>query len=156
MPDSLGSAAHPHLLLARGKSGVVYLIDRDNMGKFAATDHVVQEFTDTGGYWSSPTLLLTNAAGTTAYFYGTPNGGSLHQWSISNAHFSTSVLHASTDSYSFPGATGTISANGTSNGIIWQYDRSDNTMRAYSAANVSTTLYTTAQNSSRDCAGNAL
>ncbi len=58
LPDALGNAAHPHLLLARGKSGVVYLIDRDNMGKFnATTDHVVQEYSDSGGFWSSPTLL---------------------------------------------------------------------------------------------------
>ena len=44
LPDSAGNAAHPHLLLGGGKQGTLYLIDRDNMGKFDPnTDHVVQE-----------------------------------------------------------------------------------------------------------------
>jgi fibronectin type 3 domain-containing protein len=151
LPNSLGDAAHPHLLLARGKSGVIYLIDRDNMGKYnSSTDLVVQEFTDAGGFWSSPTLFLTNAAGTTANFYGTDYGGALQQWSISNAAFSTAVVHTGPDTYNFPGATGFISANGTANGIVWQVDKTSGQLRAYSAANVSTELYTSNQNSARD------
>ncbi len=154
LPDSLGSTAHPHLLIARGKSGVVYLIDRDNMGKFnSTTDHVVQEFSDSGGFWSCPTYAVI---GTTAYFYGTPNGGTLQQWSISNGAFSTSVLHAGPDTYAFPGATGFISANGTSNGIVWQVEKNTNQLRAYNAANVSTELYTSAQNATRDQLGSVI
>src|SRR5262249_11478071 len=34
LPDSAGSAAHPHLLVGSGKEGRIYLIDRDNMGHF--------------------------------------------------------------------------------------------------------------------------
>src|SRR5262249_14136198 len=30
LPDSVGSAAHPHLLVETGKTGRMYLIDRDN------------------------------------------------------------------------------------------------------------------------------
>ncbi|MGA7413949.1 MAG: hypothetical protein WBW33_25960, partial [Bryobacteraceae bacterium] len=47
LPDSVGSAAHPHLLIGTGKEGKIYLIDRDNMGKFdpnnVVTDAVVEE-----------------------------------------------------------------------------------------------------------------
>jgi fibronectin type 3 domain-containing protein len=146
LPDSLGSAAHPHLLIARGKSGVVYLIDRDNMGKFnATTDHVVQEYSDSGGFWSSPTYWNNS-------FYGTPNGGQLQQWTIANgsATFSTSPVHSSTDGFGYPGGTGFISSNGVANGIIWQVEKSTNQLRAYSASNVSAELYTSAQNSARD------
>ena len=32
LPDSVGSVAHPHLLVGVGKSGKIYLLDRDNMG----------------------------------------------------------------------------------------------------------------------------
>ena len=32
LPDSVGSAAHPHLIVGVGKSGKIYLVDRDNMG----------------------------------------------------------------------------------------------------------------------------
>ncbi len=38
LPDSVGSAAHPHLMVAAGKDGRIYLLDRDNMGRFHAGD----------------------------------------------------------------------------------------------------------------------
>jgi hypothetical protein len=44
LPDGVGSAAHPHLLVGSGKEGKLYLIDRDNMGGYDPNgDHVVQE-----------------------------------------------------------------------------------------------------------------
>lgn len=47
LPDAVGSAAHPHLLIGGGKGGVLYLIDRDNMGGFQGsptpTDRMVQQ-----------------------------------------------------------------------------------------------------------------
>ena len=32
LPDSLGSTAHPHLMVGSGKQGTIYLVDRDNLG----------------------------------------------------------------------------------------------------------------------------
>src|SRR5205823_1848958 len=58
LPDSVGTDAHRHLLLAAGKEGKFYLIDRDNMGEFSTTtDNVIQELLTPGGYWSSPTYF---------------------------------------------------------------------------------------------------
>jgi hypothetical protein len=34
LPDSAGSAAHPHLIVGAGKEGKIYLLDRDNMGHY--------------------------------------------------------------------------------------------------------------------------
>jgi hypothetical protein len=34
LPDSLGSAAHPHLMIATGKPGKIFLLDQANLGKF--------------------------------------------------------------------------------------------------------------------------
>ena len=43
LPDAVGSAAHPHLLIGAGKEGKLYLVDRENMGGFTPnTDNVVQ------------------------------------------------------------------------------------------------------------------
>src|SRR6185295_1731956 len=42
VPDSYGSAARPHLLIGSGKEGVIYLIDRDNMGKFGLSNNIAQ------------------------------------------------------------------------------------------------------------------
>ena len=34
LPDSVGSAAHPHLMVGCGKDGILHLVDRDNMGHY--------------------------------------------------------------------------------------------------------------------------
>jgi len=48
LPDQMGRANHPHLLVQAGKSGIVYLLDRDNLGGEAqgpgGSDAAVQEF----------------------------------------------------------------------------------------------------------------
>ncbi|HEY5170774.1 MAG TPA: Ig-like domain repeat protein [Acidimicrobiia bacterium] len=35
LPDSMGVAGHPHLLVVGGKQGITYLLDRDNLGGLA-------------------------------------------------------------------------------------------------------------------------
>src|SRR5262249_22140447 len=45
LPDSVGSAAHPRLMVETGKSGKIYLLDRDNLGQNVpppGPDRVVQ------------------------------------------------------------------------------------------------------------------
>ena len=45
LPDAVGSAAHPHLMVGGGKEGIIFLVDRDNLGTYSATtDRDVQEF----------------------------------------------------------------------------------------------------------------
>ncbi len=72
LPDAVGSAAHPHLLIGGGKGGVLYLIDRDNMGGFQGsptpTDRMVQQIGSAfGGHG------LYNAA---AFFFNNPSPAS--------------------------------------------------------------------------------
>ncbi|MDP9172954.1 MAG: fibronectin type III domain-containing protein [Planctomycetota bacterium] len=141
LPDSAGSAAHPHLLIGGGKEGRLYLIDRDNMGHFDPnTDHMVQELPG----------ALGGLLGTAAYFNGQIyiTGGfsndRSHAFTIANGAFSTSAI-STPDTFSFPGATPTISANGNSNGIVWDIDRNSAQLRAYDASNYANELYTSAQ-----------
>ena len=57
LPDSAGSAGHPHLMVGAGKDGILRLVDRDNMGHYnAANDNqIVQEVPGAiGGSWSTP------------------------------------------------------------------------------------------------------
>ena len=57
LPDSVGSVAHPHLLVGCGKEGKIYLIDRDNMGHFSSANDnaIVQSLPNAvGGTWSMP------------------------------------------------------------------------------------------------------
>jgi hypothetical protein len=148
LPDSAGSATHPHLMIGSGKQGLMYLIDRDNLGGYDPnTDHVVQEVSLGHGAFDSP-----------AYFNGSiyyhASGDVLKAFSINQATLSTSPTSQSSTSYSL-GATPSISANGTSNGIVWdlQFDSTHAVLHAYDATNVSKELYNSNQAGTRDQLG---
>ena len=66
LPDLPG--AFPHLAVAAGKVGVLYLLNRDNMGQhtIAAPDNVLEE-TPIGGCWCGASYFLNNG---TAYVVG--------------------------------------------------------------------------------------
>lgn len=148
LPDSVGSAAHPHLLVGTGKEGRIYLLDRDNLGRFDPnTDHVIQEVVKAfNGSFDTP-AYFNNAI----YYVGGYNGGGTVPpnlgltFSINNGLLSTSPTSQSLDSYGFPGSTPSISANGSANGIVWDLDRSTSQLRAYDASSYATELYTSAQ-----------
>jgi hypothetical protein len=139
LPDSVGSTAHPHLLLGTGKEGKIYLIDRDNMGKFDPnTDHVVQE-----------NVVLTSTLDTAAYLAGTfyyachdlPG----EAFSILHGAFNPVPTSKTPDLFSYPGSTPSISANVSNNRIVWLIDTHSNQLRAYDARNLGVELYTSAQ-----------
>jgi hypothetical protein len=151
LPDEMGSPDHPHLLLAGSKEGRVYLIDRDNMGRFDSTgDEVLQE-SDSGmiiGVFDTPALFN----GTFYYvgaFYDAANA-----FSIEGGAFAGPISQ-STDVFGYPGATPSISANGSTNGILWALDRGSNELRAYDATDLSNELYNSDQaRNGRDQIGN--
>lgn len=152
LPDSVGSAAHPHLLIGCGKEGKVYLLDRDNLGGFNLNgDNVVQEFSS-DGTWSSPAYW--NGA---IYYQG--SGGALKRFPISNGTVNTSNVLQSGDGSGFPGSTPTISSNGTTNGIAWtiQTDaygyNGQAVLHAYDALNPATELFNSTQLAARDNPG---
>ncbi len=37
LPDSVGTVAHPHLMVTSGKDGEIYVLDRDNMGQYQSS-----------------------------------------------------------------------------------------------------------------------
>src|SRR5262249_58170457 len=145
----VGSAAHPHLLTAAGKEGKIYLIDRDNMGKFGTNDQVVQTV---GGQ-------LSSSFDTPAYFnhtiyYVEGFGGNAKTFSINNGVISTTPTSRSADSFSFAGSTPTISANGSADGIVWDVERATSQLRAYSSDSYATELYNSDQAAgNRDAVG---
>ncbi len=157
LPDSVGSAAHPHLLVAGSKTGVFWLLDRDDLGQFnAANDsQVVQEVSGaTSGMWVTP-----------AYFNGAiyycANGDYVKAFAISNAVINTTPISESTATTSYPGSSLMVSANGSSNAIVWGINSSANqagpaVLHAYNATNLAQELYNSSQNAARDSAGNAI
>ncbi len=151
LPDSAGSTAHPHLLLGGGKEGKFYLIDRDNMGKFSTTDKVVQTFAMANSASFSVPAYFNGRFYTSAGY-----GGTTTSWPLTNAAITTGAAQNSPDQIAFPGCSPYITANGTSNGVVWVVDKGTGQLRAYDAANMTTELWTSNQNATRDTLGSAV
>jgi uncharacterized protein (TIGR03437 family) len=146
--DEAGSSAHPHLMAGAGKEGRIYLLDRDNMGKWQAgsDSQIVQSLPGAiGGLFGNPAYFNK-----TLYFCGA--GDNLKAFSISNAQMSTSPVSQSSVAFGGVGCVPTISANGAANGIVWVLQASG-TLRAYDASNLADELYDSNQNPGRDALG---
>jgi hypothetical protein len=172
MIDGLGNTRH--LVAVAGKDQNLYIADRSNMGKYnpANNNALYQELTNvfvdtnnddpnnegmTGGIWSIG-----------AYFNGTvyygPVRGYVLAFSFTNAVLGGASSSQSPTAYGYPGATPCISANGTSNGIVWtseliasaDYEGGGKagTLHAYAATNLVIELYNSNQaTNSRDAIG---
>jgi hypothetical protein len=145
----------------------VYVINYDNMGHYDATqDQIPQEIEGApGGYWSSPAYFSTGAtsyvymAGTTAV---SGVGDYVKQYTLSNGQLVTPPF-AMSPAVLPDGGTPSISANGTTNGIVWVAERQESLdtqigkkpplLLAYPATDVGTLLYSSAQNPGRDTPG---
>jgi hypothetical protein len=159
LPDQTG--AHPHLVLGAGKNGTGYLVDRDNMGHFNAVDNsqIVQTIsvTNTGGVFGAPAFWQNN-------IYFSPDNDVLKAYQLSGGLLSTTPTSTGNITFGFPGATPVISANGSTNGIVWILDNSaffivggPAVLHAYDATNVSVELWSSSQaDNSRDQAGPAV
>lgn len=145
LPDSAGSAAHPHLLIGVGKEGVIFVLDRDNLGKFSpTTNQVLQQIPLHSGSWSNPAYFNGRV-----YFHGV--GDVLKAYSLTNGVLSSNPVASATGTYAYPGATPAISANGTSNGIIWEI-QTGGILHAYDATTLAE-LYNSGQAGGRDLLG---
>ena len=152
----------PHLMVAAGKQGTLYLINRDNMGHFNSGRNMVVQ---------TIPRAMTQAFDTPAYFNGTiycagagfptsfttPGNDSLRAFTISGGKIKTTPK-VSPINLGYPGATPSISANGTSNGIVWlvQAFGSSATLRAYDASDITHELYDSNQAGTRDLCGPAV
>jgi hypothetical protein len=150
LPDQPGTS--PHVLLAAGKEGKLYLLDRDHLGGFdPSVDHVVQELPQ----------AITSLFATPAYFNGQVYfagvGDFLKAFTLADGLLSSIPASQTSAAFGYPGATPSISADGASNGIVWVVaDNGMAVLRAYSAANLTVQLYDSNQAGSRDQLGTAV
>jgi hypothetical protein len=158
MPDNPTNT--PHEIIGGGKDGRIFVVNRDNMGAFSSTINNVIETVQTGvkqidnifstpGYWNG-------------FLYYHCEGDILRSFTWSNGEVSQQPVSTGQPVLSAHGATVSVSANGTNNGIVWEIDNSAHgsagpaILRAYDATNLTTELYDSAQAGSRDTAGLAL
>ena len=157
LPDQNSPA--PHLLVGAGKSGTIYLVDRDNMGHFHAgqDSQIVQSLPNAGvSLFGTPAYWQSNV-----YFLG--QGNVLKAYRLFNGLLSASPVSQADTYFGFPGGTPAISANGSTNGIAWAlqtdgyYWDLPSILHAYDAADVSRELYNSDQASGgRDVPGAAV
>jgi hypothetical protein len=136
-----------HLAVGAGKDKKIYVVDRDNMGKFnPSTNNIYQEIQG----------VLANAEfGMPAYFNNTVYYGAvadaLKAFSITAAKLASAPASKSANGFGYPGTTPSVSANGSSNGIVWAAENgSTAVLHAYDAADLSHELYNSNQAGSRD------
>ncbi len=158
MPDN--SSGTSHEIIGGGKDGKLFVVNRDDMGSFSATTNNVIQTVQTG------VQQLNNIFSTPAYWNGVlylhDSKDVLRAFSWSAGRLSDQPVASGSIAVSTHGATISISANGTNNGIVWEIDNSSfstagaSILRAYDASNISNELYDSTQAGSRDTAGQAL
>lgn len=151
LPDQPGP--HPHLVVIGGKGGTLYLIDRDNMGKYQSSGDVAVQAIKLGG------SLLAAPAYWNQHVYVFADNDVLKEFTLRDGRLElTSKLNGGPLE---PGATPTISANDNKDGIVWTISgrtweiipEKIAVLHAFDASDVALELYNSDQNSDRDRAG---
>jgi hypothetical protein len=151
LPDLMDAAGNvKHLVVGAGKDSNIYLVDRDNMGKFNASQNNIWQEVDgqlpgnppnagVGGVRSSPAWFNGNI------YYGDA-GGTLKAYSVTNAKLSGAPTSQSAITFAYPGASPVVSSNGTANAIVWAHENTTPAvLHAYDAANLAHEIYNSNQ-----------
>ena len=162
LPDQSGP--HPHLAITAGKNGTIYLLDRDNPGRYNPNNdnQIVQSIVN----------IFPNGTYTTGNFkapvywngrlFFSADADLIKSFSMSNGLMSTSPTSHSGLVLNYPGATLQLSSNGSTNAILWALQRVDydptgngiqgpGSLHAFDATNLGNELYNSSQASgSRD------
>jgi hypothetical protein len=143
MKDSTNTVRH--LAVGAGKDGKIYLVDRDNMGKFNSTKNTIWQELDNvlgGPIFSSPAYYNGNL------YYGAV-GSTLKAFGMSAAKVSAAPTSQSPGTFGYPGTSPAVSANGTTNAIVWTHENQNSgataVLHAYDAANLAHELYNSTQ-----------
>jgi hypothetical protein len=152
LPDS-------HLLLTGGKNGVLYVLDRDRMGHYqtGGNSHAVQTLTLGHGIYSAPAYWH-------GHVYALASDDYLSDFFLDHGLLAGRLAGRGTHLFGNPGATPTVSADGTRNGIVWlietkawnDFGSRPAVLHAYDANDVGHELYNSEENGGRDRAGPAL
>jgi hypothetical protein len=146
LPDLTDSSGNvKHLIVGAGKDSNIYLVDRDNMGKFNASSNNIWQEVD-GLLPGNPPGIAGGVRASPAYFNGNvyygDSGGTLKAFSVANARLSTTPTSQSAVVFGYPGASPVVSANGTTNAIVWAHENNTPAvLHAYDAANLTHELY---------------
>jgi hypothetical protein len=150
------SGPYPHLLISSGKTGTIYVINRDNMGHYNSNNdnQIVQSLaavlpngTADNGNFSAPVYF-------DGYVYFAAVNDALKAFQLTNGLLSTAPTSQSLAIYPVRGGSFAISASGNANGILWAIQNNDVTtpgvLFAYDANNLANEFYDSNQAGARD------
>jgi hypothetical protein len=119
LPDQLGSV--PHLAVAAGKDGRLFLMNEDSLGGFSTTKNNVLGTYPIGGCWCGPSYFVDPSDGLGRVV--TSGGSTMEVYKVEETVKQTGLKRVSSSptiaAGQNPGFFTTISSNGTSNPIIW-------------------------------------
>jgi hypothetical protein len=160
-------------LVEVGKSGAIYVLNRNSLGGIDDNDDQIVQKVQTpqsgkqnwgAGIWGSPAYWNQNL-----YFGGTNPGAStgLAAYSFVNGVLSTSPTSQTSEGFSYPGPTPSISSNGNTNpklanAILWVLKTDSYTsggpeiLLAYDATNLGNLFYSSNADLARDNPGGAV
>lgn len=131
-----------HLVVGAGKDGNLYVVNRDSMGKYNPNSNNIWQ--QLNGVLPG-TVLSTPAYFNGTVYYGDING-TLKAFPVTNAKLATTPASQSATQFNYPGTAPAVSANGTSNGIVWTHENTNPAvLHAYDATNLAHELYNSNQ-----------
>jgi hypothetical protein len=142
LPDgNYGTTGTLNLAVGAGKDGNLYVVNRNNMGKFHSnSNNVYQELQGAvpNGVWGVPAYFNS-----TVYYCDV--NATLKSFSISNGTLSSTPVQTGA-SFTYPGILPSISANGTANGIVWGIENTGAAvLHAFKADDLTQELYNSNQ-----------
>jgi outer membrane protein assembly factor BamB len=145
MKDASGKTRR--LAVGAGKDRNIYLVNRDDMGKFnpKGNQNMYQELHHAlgGREFAAPAYFDDRL------YYGSVND-SIREFRFAHARLVPKPSSRTATSFVYPGATPSISANGSQNGIVWAAENGDPAvLHAYDASDLGHELYTSNEAPSR-------
>lgn len=158
LPDMKdGSGKVRHLAVGAGKDDVIYLVDRNSMGKYNPENDqaVYQEIPSTGSETSNGLGGSGGVYSMPAYFNGVLYYGAvddfLRAFKFNHARIVTPAASHTAITFGYPGTTPSISSDGLRDGIVWAVENNTPAvLHAYDATDLSHELYNSTQEKKRD------
>jgi hypothetical protein len=157
LPDLTDGAGQTvHLVVGAGKDSNLYVVNRDSMGKFnPSANQIYQElagiFPGVGG--NQPGVYAAPAYFNGTLYYGAV-GHTIMAFKIADGLLPAAPTAQSSNSFPYPGATPSISANGTGNGLVWAVENNTAAvLHAYDAATLAELYNSNQASGGRDSFG---
>ena len=140
LPDQPGP--FPHELVAGGKQGTLYLVNRDDLGKYSSDDDDVIQ--------SIPEAVVGELMGVPTYWndsvYVAGELDHIKQFALVNGLLTPQPVSQTTMTFVGAGPASTsITANGKSNGILWAIRHTDPALFAFDPTNLAHEFYDSTQ-----------